>query len=214
MTKMQRLLKRQVRFESLEVIHITVLYFVRHAEPNYNNHDDLTRELSAKGLEDRKLVTKFLSDKNIDIVLSSPYKRAIDTVKDFADAFGYEIGIVEDFRERRIDSEWIEDFNGFCKRQWADFAYKLSDGESLREVQDRNIAALREVLTDFAGKNIVVGSHGTALSTIINYFNPSFGYSDFEKIRALMPWVVKLVFEDDKCVEIQQYNLFLSPFSE
>lgn len=50
---------------------ITVVYFVRHAEPNYENHDDMTRELSAKGLKDRKLVTKFLMDKNIQIVLSS-----------------------------------------------------------------------------------------------------------------------------------------------
>lgn len=31
---------------------MTTLYFIRHAEPNYNNYDDLTRELSPKGLED------------------------------------------------------------------------------------------------------------------------------------------------------------------
>ena len=28
---------------------MTTVYFVRHAEPNLMNHDDLTRELSAKG---------------------------------------------------------------------------------------------------------------------------------------------------------------------
>lgn len=62
---------------------MTTVYFVRHAEPNYNNYKDAFRELSAKGLEDRKLLTKFLADKGIDIVLSSPFKRAIDTIKDF-----------------------------------------------------------------------------------------------------------------------------------
>ena len=31
---------------------ITTVYFVRHAEPNYNNHDDRLRELSEKGMED------------------------------------------------------------------------------------------------------------------------------------------------------------------
>ena len=65
----------------------TEIYFIRHAEPNYNNHDDLTRELTKKGLVDRELVTNYLSDKNIEIVLSSPYKRAIDTVKHFADKY-------------------------------------------------------------------------------------------------------------------------------
>lgn len=158
---------------------ITVVYFVRHAEPNYENHDDMTRELSAKGLKDRKLVTKFLMDKNIQIVLSSPYKRAVDTVREFAEKKEMDIDIIDGFRERKVDSLWIEDFNSFCKKQWEDFEYKLSDGECLKEVQDRNILALKNIVEKFKGKNIVVGSHGTALSTIVNYYDKKFGYSDF-----------------------------------
>lgn len=65
---------------------MTIIYFVRHAQPNFNNHDDLTRELTMQGWQDSKLVTKFLWDKGIDIVLSSPYKRSISTIKEFADA--------------------------------------------------------------------------------------------------------------------------------
>ncbi len=189
---------------------MTTVYFVRHAEPNYENHDDMTRELSAKGLKDRELVTDFLKDKQIDMVLSSPYKRAMDTVLDFAQKEGFDIEIVEDFRERRVDSEWIEDFNAFCKAQWEDFSYKLSDGESLGEVQERNVAALEEVLEKYHGKNIVIGSHGTALSTIINYYDKAFGYVEFEQIRGLMPWVVQFTFEDKTCIAIEQYNLFTS----
>ena len=185
----------------------TTVYFVRHAQPNYENHDDMLRELSAKGLEDRKLVTEFLKDKEIDIVLSSPFKRAVDTVKDFAMAEGMDIIIVDDFRERRIDSKWIDDFISFSKRQWEDFDYKLSDGECLREVQNRNIAALNKVLEKYAGKNIVVGSHGTALSTVINYFDRTFGYSDFENIKNLMPWIVEFVFEGKDCVAIHKHNI-------
>ena len=187
---------------------MTTVYFVRHAQPNYDNHDDMLRELSAKGLEDRKLVTRFLADKNVDLVLSSPFKRAVDTVRDFADSKGLEIGIIDDFRERRIDNVWIEDFNGFCKKQWEDFSYKLSDGESLSEVQERYIVVLHKVLKEYAGKTIVVGSHGTALSTIINYYDKSFGYAEFEKIRGLMPWVVEFKFDGMECVGIKQYNLF------
>lgn len=187
---------------------MTTVYFVRHAEPNYNNHDDMFRELSPKGLEDRKLVTEFLKDRHVDAVLSSPFKRAVDTVRDFAETHGLDIGIVEDFRERKIDSVWIEDFHAFSKKQWEDFSYKLSDGECLAEVQERNIAALYKVLEEQAGKTIIVGSHGTALSTIVNYYDKSFGYAEFEKIRGLMPWVVEFQFEGLKCVEMKQYDLF------
>ena len=147
---------------------MTRIYYVRHAEPNYDNHNDDLRELSPKGLIDRKLVTAFLLDKQINVVVSSPYKRAIDTVKDFSDKSGLEIEIIEDFKERKVDSVWIDDFTAFTKNQWIDFNYKLSDGECLSEVQTRNVQAFIELLNRYQGKNIVVGGHGTALSTIIN----------------------------------------------
>lgn len=187
---------------------MTTIYFIRHAEPNFNNHDDMARELTPQGMQDSKLVTRFLSDKNIDIIFSSPYKRAIDTIRDFSEASGLEIQIVDDFRERKVDSCWIEDFSAFCKAQWADFDYKLSDGETLREVQTRNVDALKRLLIDHRDKNIVIGTHGTALSTMINFYDKKFGYSDFEKIKNLMPWVVKFTFRDDICLEIQPYDLF------
>ena len=187
---------------------ITNVYFVRHAEPNYENHNDLLRELTPKGMSDRTLVTQFLSDKQISVLLSSPYKRSVDTIQEFADRSGLSIELIEDFRERMIDSVWIEDFNAFAKQQWADFSYKLSDGECLQEVQDRNIRALNNALEQYSGQNIAIGSHGTALSTIINYYDNSFGYDDFQEIRKLMPWIVHFCFENDTCVKIEKYDLF------
>ena len=187
---------------------MTTVYFVRHAQPNFANHDDLTRELTAKGMEERHLVESLLADVQVDAVLSSPYRRAVDTVQPLADARGLAIRTVADFRERRVDSCWIEDFNSFCRAQWADFDYKLTDGETLRQVQQRNIAALEAVLEEFAGQTVVIGSHGTALSTIVNHFDPTFDHADFEKIRGLMPWVVRFTFEGMDCVDITSYDVF------
>lgn len=42
---------------------MTTVFFVRHAEPNYDNHNDMLRELSSKGLQDRKRVTDFFGKK-------------------------------------------------------------------------------------------------------------------------------------------------------
>ena len=35
---------------------MTKVFFVRHAEPNYDNHDDRSLELSPRGMEDRKKI--------------------------------------------------------------------------------------------------------------------------------------------------------------
>ncbi len=187
---------------------MTTIYFVRHAEPDYDNHDDTLRPLTEKGRKDRGLVTEYLSNKNIRIALSSPYKRAYDTILDFTVKNNLEILCIDDFRERKIDSVWIEDYEAFSKNQWDDFLYRYSDGECLKEVQERNIRALHKVLLEYRGKNIVIGSHGTALSTIINYYDKSFGYNEFQKIKSLMPWIVKFKFNDLNCVHIERINLF------
>lgn len=186
---------------------MTAVYFVRHAEPNYNNYDDKSRELSQKGLRDRVFVTEFLEDKDIHMVLSSPFKRALDTVEDFSSKYGHQIQIIEEFQERKVDSGWIENFNEFCKNQWNDFSYKRKGGESLAEVQQRNIAALKKVIHQYENKNIVVGSHGTALSTIINYYDITFGYEEFNDIKHKMPWIVELTFQGDKFLEWKSYDL-------
>ena len=187
---------------------MTTIYFVRHAEPDYDNHDDALRPLTEKGKKDIELVTKYLSNKNIKVALSSPYKRAYDTIHDFATKNNLEIMCIDDFRERRIDSAWIEDYEAFSKNQWDDFSYHYSDGECLKEVQARNISALHKVLLDYRGKNIVIGSHGTALSTIINYYDKSFGFNEFQKIKSIMPWIVKFEFNDFSCISIEKVNLF------
>lgn len=187
---------------------MTTVYFVRHAEPNYSNHNDHERELTEKGLADRELVTQYLSNKNIDFIVSSPYKRAVDTVKHFADTVHLSIEMVNDFRERNVDNIWVEDFNAFSKAQWDDFSYKLSDGEALGEVQRRNIAALFDIISRHKDKNIVVGSHGTALCTVINYFNRNFRYEDFDKIKGLFPWIVKFTFEESAKPIIEYIDVF------
>ena len=187
---------------------MTHIYFVRHAEPNYNNHDDLTRELSPKGMADRELVSEFFADKQVDIVLSSPYRRAVDTVAHFASLRDLPITTIDDFRERKVDSAWIDDFDAFTRKQWADFNYKLTDGETLAEVQKRNTAALQEVVEQHKGKTVMIGSHGTALSTIINHFVPQFGIEEFTRIKSIMPWIVRFSFLDNDCVQIEEYGLF------
>lgn len=186
----------------------TNVYFIRHAEPNYHNHNDLTRELREKGLRDRELVTAFLADKKVGVVLSSPYKRAVDTVGHFASKYGFSIMTIQDFRERKVDSGWIDDFEAFTRRQWEDFGYKRKDGEALAEVQTRNVSALQDILTRHTGKTIVIGSHGTALSTIVHHYQPRFDLREFMRIQSLMPWIVHFQFSGTNCEWIEEFDLF------
>ncbi len=187
---------------------MTNVYFVRHAQSDHTIHDDMNRPLTVKGIQDRTLVSDYLESKGVSVVVSSPYKRAYDTVAEFAQRNNFDIICMDKFKERRVADVWIDDFDAYSREQWSDFNYKLSSGESLGDVQSRNIEALREVLTTYPNETIVVGTHGTALSTIVNYFDKTFTYVSFVKIVGLMPWIVHFQFDGDMCLSINSINPF------
>ncbi|MCR8968136.1 histidine phosphatase family protein [Streptococcus zalophi] len=187
---------------------LTTIYFIRHAQPNFDNHDDSLRKLTRKGLQDSKLVTMFLKDKAIHSIYSSPYKRAIETIENFANQQQMTITTETLFRERKIDDVWIEDFNQFSKRQWQDFNYKLHNGESLNDVSRRMLIGLDKILKNEKGNTIVIASHGTAISSLIHHFSKNFTYHSFEQIKSLMPFVAEFIFKDKTCLSIKVYNLF------
>lgn len=182
---------------------VTKIYFVRHAQPDHMLEDDRIRPLTAEGKQDSKIVLEFFKDKEIDMFFSSPYKRSFDTIADTAAFYGKEIMTDERLRER---AKGINGNNhGMFEKRWNDHDYHEENGESLNMVQKRNIAALTEILEENKGRNIVIGTHGTALSTIINYYHPEFGCRDFLRIIDWMPYIIELDFEGDKLLSMKEH---------
>lgn len=152
---------------------------------------------------DSETVSRLLIDRNISYIASSQYSRIIETVSPFAEVAGLDVNIYEGLRERNAGSWHGDCFFEFIEKQWADFDYWIEDGECLREVQERNIRALKKLLAEHEGENIAEATHGMALSTILNYFYPQFDFSCFKKIADFMPFVIRLDFDGDEPVNYQ-----------
>lgn len=182
---------------------MTKVYFVRHAQPEHMWEDDRTRPLTAAGLQDSKIVLDFLKNREIDIFYSSPYKRSIDTIADTAAFYGKDIITDERFREREKGS--AGNTHEMFEKRWADHDYHEENGESINMVQRRNIEVLAEILAENKDKRIVIGTHGTALSTILNYYQAEFGCKDFLRIIDWMPYVIELDFEGEELLSVQEH---------
>lgn len=106
---------------------MTTVYFVRHAQSDASVQDPLLRPLTEQGLRDRRLVTEFLSGREVAALFSSPYKRAVDTLADFAEKQGLPVQIVEDFREHETlsDSYPDEAYFPFIQKYWEAPSYKV-----------------------------------------------------------------------------------------
>ena len=191
---------------------MTKIYFVRHAQPEHAWEDDRTRPLTGEGRRDSAIVFEFLKDKHIDAFYSSPYKRSVDTIADSADFFGKDIITDEDLREREKGENGNN--HGMFHKRWADHNYHEEGGESIAMVQKRNMRALTEILRDNIDKEVVVGTHGTALSTILNFYDKSIGCDDFLRIVDRMPYVIELDFEGDKLVGKVEHCYVLKEFKK
>ena len=182
---------------------MTRVYFVRHAQSDYRSGPDRERGLTAEALEDRRVVLDFLRDKPVDAFYCSPYRRSLDTIREAADHFGLPIRTDERLREREAAP------GGNCRelfrKRWSDFDWHEPGGESLRFVQDRNIAALTEILEQNREKTLVLGTHGTALSTILNYYDPGWDCDSFLRVIDWMPFVVALDFDGTRYLSRREH---------
>jgi 2,3-bisphosphoglycerate-dependent phosphoglycerate mutase len=179
-----------------ELVMKSKIYLVRHSISNTKVVNDYERPLTEVGIKRLEFLKEFFIKKSIDYIYSSPFLRAIDTIKPLSVLFNLNISVEYDFRERKITDKWIDNFDEYSKLQWNDFNYKFSDGESLNEVKYRNINKLNDILDQHRGKNIVIGTHGTSMSTILNHFDNKFDYYSFKDIKDDMPLICILEFDN------------------
>ena len=178
---------------------LTDIIFVRHAQAVFGN-DDRSRDLSEAGKKDSGIVLSTLKDRKIDRFFCSPYLRSINTIKEAADYFNLPIIEDERLRERKVASHDDE----MLRKRWADFSFAEEGGECLSSVQERNMEALDQILRDCQNETIVIGTHGTALSMIINHYKKDFGLDDFLRIVNKLPYIIEMRFDKDKLIDMTE----------
>ncbi|CAG9622493.1 histidine phosphatase family protein [Sutcliffiella rhizosphaerae] len=180
---------------------MTTVYFVRHAHSVYTP-DELGRPLSSEGMMDAERVTEILGEAPIEVVLSSPYRRAIQTVQGAADYFGLTVEVHENLKERTLSKVPIGDFATAIKKVWQEPDFSWKDGESNNEAQSRGIQIFEHILEKYDGKNIVIGSHGNIMVLIMNHYNSAFDLSFWNNLD--MPDIYKLIFNNSKLISVEK----------
>ncbi|QQZ07656.1 histidine phosphatase family protein [Heyndrickxia vini] len=180
---------------------VTNLYFVRHAHSVFTL-DELGRPLSERGFCDASHVTQLLKTADIHHVISSPYKRAIQTVEGIANCIDNEIEIVDAFKERFLSEKPVNDFDDAIQKVWKDIDFHWEGGESNRIAQNRGVKATLNVLEKYKGKNIVIGTHGNLMVLILNYFDSSYGFNFWKELS--MPDIYRLSFFGKELKGIKQ----------
>lgn len=180
----------------------TTVYMVRHAESPYDEGTERTRGLTPKGKADIEKVTELLKDEEIDMIISSPYARAVLSVEGLAKHLNLEVQLFEDLRECYFGTEMIgsEELMASINEGFKNPEYFLPGGESNADCQKRAIAILKSILQKHKGKKIAVGTHGLVMTLMMNYFDQAYDFDFLNQLKK--PDIYRMQFEDLELKEV------------
>ncbi len=179
----------------------TKIYLVRHAHSSYTP-DEYGRGLSPKGNRDEKSLTYLMKEKQIDVVLSSPYNRAIHTVEGIAKHHSIDIQVIEAFKERTLAEQPVEDFQSAIDAVWQDETFSHPGGESNEFARSRGVSALQNALKTYKGKSVVIGTHGNLMVLIMRHFDDQYDRHFWKNLD--MPDVYCLTFQGEELMNVER----------
>lgn len=203
-----------------------VIYLIRHSEglkkkKDIKNSDSLqlTNEknpLSVNGEERARKLSLIDELKNIDVVISSNYVRAMSTAKYIANANDLELNVIDNFGERKFGvNSWDDLPEDFEKNQLLDLDLKLENGESQREVANRMYEGLMGVIDNYYQDRIAIVSHATAITFLFMKYCEIKDGNLFFKNKLVFdkeflwsaPDVFKLTFDNKELIDITHIPL-------
>ena len=182
---------------------MTTVYFVRNAQPDEKWQENITRPLTEAGIADSNLVTEFFQDIPLDAVFSSPFKIIIETVG--GAAIAHNLTVITDNRLSGLDTYSSNNSIEMLRSLFHDLSFHEEGKESIKMVQDRTVDVLKDILTEYADKTVVIGIHGLNLGAVLNYFNPDFNFDEYIKMNDWMPYIMEFDFEKINLLEIKAH---------
>jgi len=152
------------------------IYLVRHCKADGQEPD---AHLTDEGKIQAAWLSEFLSDKDIGYIISSPFERAVSSIRPFSETVKKEIHIDNRLSERMLSQYHMPDWMERLKETYLDLDLKFEGGESSREAMERGIDLIEEVWNR-EEDNAVVVTHGNLMSLIIKHFDDRFGFEDWK----------------------------------
>ncbi len=151
------------------------IYITRHGETEWNKLNKVIgltdMELTAHGIEQAKQLAEKIGDCGIDLIISSPLKRAYETARICAEKYG--IPLISDNRLIEQNYGIYEGADRKDPRFLANkrnFAYRYPNGESMMQMAYRTYSLIEEIREKHHNKTVLLVSHGGVCRVIRTYF--------------------------------------------
>jgi broad specificity phosphatase PhoE len=154
------------------------LYFIRHGETEYNAlniSQGEDTELSSLGLAQAELLAKRFSNTPVDVIYSSPMKRARQTAEVVSKLLEKDITYSDYLKEQRAPSEFVGkrkdslelvEIEKLRDSYEKDFLWHYSDEENFNDFKER-VRRFFDTLSETKQENVLIVSHGGPIRLLI-----------------------------------------------
>ena len=150
------------------------IYLVRHCQATGQEPDV---ELTEEGKKQAQELVRFFETRTIQHIISSPFTRAIQSIKPLADSQGLKIEIDGRLAERRLISETLTDWLERLEDSIEDLELKMAGGESSREVTKVGMAVL-----EAAQDGTVLSTHGNIIGLLLKRIDGLRGFKEWKEL--------------------------------
>ncbi|EMA6342321.1 histidine phosphatase family protein [Bacillus cytotoxicus] len=156
------------------------LIVIRHCSATGQNRD---ATLTIEGEKQSSALAEFLmtSRLQIDSIISSPFKRAIQSITPFASLANLQIEQDERLAERILSNRPMEDWLQKLEYTFTNIDIAFLGGESTKQAMERVASLIKHVLEKEHQVTILV-THGNLLTLILKYFHHQIGFQEWKNI--------------------------------
>jgi broad specificity phosphatase PhoE len=146
------------------------IHLVRHGRTSVVEGDYYGSCLSPEGAQQARDLAASGKLQKPDLLLSSPFPRALETASILGAPFGLRPVIDPNFAEWHLQTLNLEDIEYEREESagWADFDAVVAGGESLSQLRVRALVGLDKIAAGGA-TNVLIVSHGTILDVVCAY---------------------------------------------
>jgi 2,3-bisphosphoglycerate-dependent phosphoglycerate mutase len=160
------------------VVLLKKIYLIRHCEAEGQQAE---AQLTDNGLNQASNLAEFFSDIQIDRIISSPYTRAIQSIKPLAEHLNIEIEKDHQLTERVLSTKNLPDWFEKLRTSFDNLELKFEGGESSQEAMNRIAEVVEEVFNNETNNSIIV-THGNLMALLLKYYNHDFGFEEWQNL--------------------------------
>lgn len=178
------------------------LYIIRHCHAEGQEADAKLTELGEKQAEE---LAQFLKNISVEIIISSPYTRAIHTIQPLALLKGMAINTDVRLKERVLSQHSLPDWLEKLRATFEDGNLKYDSGESSNEAAERIRAVVDEIL-ESEYETVVLVTHGNLMSLLLREYTDGFGFNEWQTLSNPDVYLIEGSKEITSCERVWEEN--------